>query len=183
LTLLQRIVAAATFTLAAAGFTVNETGLPVPVERAAIIAALMVMTPELEGTHLKAYPDTGGVYTICTGHTGGIRKGDVATPEQCAAYLHGDLISVVDWVLSTVPKAPLLCKVSLADMAFNAGQSAVARSTMISEAKAGHYKAAAQAFMRWVFVAGRDCRDLANHCFGIVKRRMLQRDLCLEGIE
>lgn len=182
MTLLQRIVAAVSFSLAAAGFTVSQTGLPVPVERAAMIAGLMVMTPELEGTHLKAYPDTGGIWTICTGHTGGVRKGDTATKEQCAAYLRDDLVSVVDWVLATVPKAPLLCKISLADMAFNAGRTGVGRSTMIAKAKAGDFAGAAQAFMRWVYVGGLDCRQLVNNCFGIVKRRMLQRDLCLEGI-
>lgn len=181
MTLLQRTIAAASVALAAAGFTLGQTGLPAPVERAAIIAALMVMTPELEGTHLKAYPDTGGIWTICTGHTGGIKKGDRATPAECAAYLRDDLVSVVDWVIGTVPKAPLLCKVSLADMAFNAGRTGVARSTMIARAKAGDFVGAAQAFMRWVFVGGLDCRDLVNNCFGIVKRRMLQRDLCLEG--
>lgn len=180
--LLQRTIAAATLALTAAGFTINQTGLPVEVERAAIIGALMVMTPELEGTRLKAYPDTGGVWTICTGHTSGVRRGDVATRPQCAAYLRDDLQAVVSWVLQTFPKATLMCKVALADMAFNAGRTAVGKSSMARLVLAGDFRGAAQAFMLWMYVAGKDCRDLANNCYGIVKRRMLQRDLCLEGV-
>ena len=83
MSLIKRMIAAVTLSLAAAGFTVNETGLPQPVERAAIMAALVVMTPEMEGTVYEAYPDTGGVWTICTGHTAGVRRGQTASPEQC----------------------------------------------------------------------------------------------------
>lgn len=182
MTLLQRIVAAAAVVLAAAGFKVNSTGLPAPVERAAITAALMVMTPEMEGTKYRAYPDTGGVWTICTGHTGGVVPGDTATPEQCAAYLQDDLAFAVDFVMKTVPAAPFLCKVSLADMVYNAGRAAVAKSSMVRLFKAGDPAGAAHAFMKWVYVSGQNCMIAASNCYGIVKRRMLQRDLCLEGV-
>ena len=181
MTLIKRIVAAAAAVLAAAGFTINSTGVPVPVERAAIMASLMVMTPELEGTKYRAYPDKGGVWTICTGHTGGVRQGDTATAEQCAAYLQDDLGFAVDFVLKAVPKAPFLCKVSLADMVYNAGRAAVAKSTMVRLFKAGDPVGAAHAFMAWVYVNGQSCMVKANNCFGLVLRRMLQRDLCLEG--
>lgn len=181
MTLIKRIIAAATLSLAAAGYTVNETGLPAPVERAAITAALMVMTPEQEGTKFKAYPDTGGVWTICTGHTGGVQRGDVATPEMCAAYLQDDLAFAVDFVMKTVPQAPLLCKISLADMVYNVGRAAVAKSTMVRLFQAGDPVGAANAFMKWVYVAGQNCLVKASNCYGIVLRRMLQRDLCLEG--
>ena len=182
MTLIKRIIAAATLSLAAAGYTVNETGLPAPVERAAVMAGLMILTPEMEGTVYTAYPDTGGVWTICTGHTGGVKRGDTASPEQCAAYLQDDLGFAVDFVMRTVPKAPFLCKVSLADMVYNAGRAAVAKSTMVRLFQAGDPVGAAHAFMKWVYVSGQNCMIKANNCYGIVVRRMLQRDLCLEGV-
>lgn len=177
--LIKRMVAAVTLTLAAAGFTVNETGLPAPVERAAIVAALLVMTPEMEGTVYEAYPDSGGVWTICTGHTKGVRRGDVATPEQCEAYLQADMGQAVDYVMRAAPDAPLFAKIAMADFAYNVGIGALARSTLLQLAKAGMHERAAEQFMRWMFVAGLDCRDPKNNCRGIPVRRELQRSVYL----
>ncbi|HEC0486911.1 TPA: lysozyme [Pseudomonas aeruginosa] len=182
MTLIKRIIAAVTLSLAAAGFTVNETGLPAPVERAAIIAGLMILTPEMEGTKFEAYPDSGGVWTICTGHTKGVRPGDRATPEQCAAYLQGDLGGAVDFVMRAVPKATIWQKIALADFVYNVGATAFARSTLYRLTVAGDYVAAAAQFMRWRFVAGRDCGLVQSNCAGIIFRRALQRDLFLVGL-
>lgn len=177
MTLIKRIVAAVTLSLAAAGFTVNETGLPAPVERAAIMAALLVMTPEMEGTVYEAYPDTGGVWTICTGHTLGVRRGDEADPEQCAAYLRADLGEAVDFVMREVPAASIFQKIALADFAYNLGLRALAKSTLLQYAKAGLHDLAAKQFGRWMFVAGRDCRQPKSNCGGIPVRRELQRQV------
>ena len=182
MTLVKRIIAAVTLSLAAAGFTVNETGLPAPVERAAIIAGLMILTPEMEGTEFEAYPDSGGVWTICTGHTKGVGPGDRATPEQCAAYLQGDLGGAVDFVMRAAPKATIWQKIAMADFVYNVGATAFARSTLYRLVLAGDYVAAAEQFRRWMFVAGRDCRLVASNCGGIVTRRELQRSLFLVGL-
>lgn len=182
MTLVKRIVAAVTLSLAAAGFTINETGLPAPVERAAIIAGLMILTPEMEGTEFEAYPDSGGVWTICTGHTQGVRPGDVATPEQCAAYLQGDLGESVDYVMRAAPAAPILAKLAMADFVYNVGPGSLGRSTLLRLARAGQHEAAAEQFRRWVYVSGRDCRQPASNCGGIVRRRELQRTLYLVGL-
>ena len=179
MTLVQRIIAAVTLSLAAAGFTVNETGLPVPVERAAIFAGLMLLTPEMEGTVDEAYPDTGGVWTICTGHTKGVRRGDVASPAECAAYLQGDLGGAVDYVMRAFPRATIWQKIAMADFVYNVGVTAFAKSTMYRLAVAGQWSAAAEQFRRWTFVAGLDCRIPANNCQGIPKRREFQRSLFL----
>lgn len=182
MTLVKRIIAAVTLSLTAAGFTVNETGLPAPVERAAIIAGLMILTPEMEGTEFEAYPDSGGVWTICTGYTKGVRPGDRATPEQCAAYLQGDLGGAVDFVMRAAPKATIWQKIAMADFVYNVGATAFARSTLYRLVLAGDYVAAAEQFRRWMFVAGRDCRFVASSCGGIVTRRELQRSLFLVGL-
>lgn len=182
MTLLQRIVAAVTFSLAAAGFTVSQTGIPAPVERAAIYAGLMVFTPAMEGTRLKAYPDTGGVWTICTGHTGSVRPGDVATQPECAALLHTDLSSSVDFAQSRSGPVGLLCKIAIADMHYNVGPGAVGKSTLLRRSAAGDQLGAANQFARWVYVAGKDCRVAANNCSGIVVRAEVRRQLCMVGL-
>lgn len=179
MTLVQRIIAAVTLSLAAAGFTVNETGLPAPVERAAIIAGLMILTPEMEGTVYEAYPDTGGVWTICTGHTKGVRRGDVASPAECAAYLQGDMGGAVDFVMRAVPRATIWQKIAMADFVYNVGATAFIKSTMYRLAIAGQWSAAADQFRRWTFVAGLDCRIPASNCQGIPRRREVQRSLFL----
>ena len=180
--LVQRIVAAVTLSLAAAGFTVNSTGLPAPVERAAIMAGLMILTPEMEGTVYQAYPDTGGVWTICTGHTKGVRRGDVASPEQCALYLRGDLSGAVDFVMQHFPEATIWQKIALADFVYNLGAPALRNSTLYRLAKAGKWLEAADQFRRWTYVAGLDCRVPASKCQGIPTRRELQRSLFLVGL-
>lgn len=179
MTLIKRMVAAVAIVLASAGYTIHEDGLPPAVERAAIMAALVVMTPEMEGTVYEAYPDTGGVWTICTGHTLGVRRGDVATDEQCEAYLQADLGEAVDYVMRVVPRAPLFVKVALADFAYNVGIGALARSTLLQLTRAELYEQAAQQFARWAFVGGLDCRIAKNNCGGIPKRRELQRQVYL----
>lgn len=182
MTLFKRIIAAVTLSLATAGFTVNETGLPAPVERSAIIAGLMILTPEMEGTEFEAYPDTGGVWTICTGHTKGVRPGDRAAPDECAAYLQADLGGSVDFVIRNAPRASIWQKIAMADFVYNVGAGAFARSTLYRLTVAGQYVAAAEQFPRWAFVAGRDCRIPANKCGGITRRRELQRSLYLVGL-
>lgn len=182
MTLMQRIIAAVTLSLAAAGFTVSQTGIPAPVERAAIFAGLMVLTPEMEGTRFKAYPDTGGVWTICTGHTGGVKRGDVATPLECSAYLQSDLGSSVDFAQSRSGPVGLFCKIAIADMHYNVGHGAVAKSTLLRLANAGNQRGAAEQFGRWVYVGGKDCRVAANDCGGIPVRRAIQRELCMVGL-
>lgn len=44
-----------------------------------------------EGIRLKAYKDSGGVYTIGIGHIQGVKEGDVITLQQAKAYLAKDL--------------------------------------------------------------------------------------------
>lgn len=182
MSLVKRIAAAVLAVLAGTGYTITAEDLPVPLERAAITAGLMVLTPEMEGTVFKAYPDTGGVWTICTGHTGGVRPGATATPAECDAYLRADLGASVDFVLQRRPRVSLLCKIAVADMHYNTGPGAVGRSTLLRLAQAGDQRGAADQFLRWVYVGGRDCRQPGSNCGGIVIRRQIQRELCTVGL-
>ena len=52
-----------------------------------IIAAIMAFVQPWEGRRFVAYQDVVGVWTICDGHTKGVKQGDTATPEQCDKWL------------------------------------------------------------------------------------------------
>lgn len=62
-------------------------------------AALVNDTKQDEGVVYKAYPDVGTIFTICSGSTHGVKRGDVATPEQCDAMTAADLRSAASTVL------------------------------------------------------------------------------------
>jgi lysozyme len=44
----------------------------------------------LEGLHLQAYQDSGGIWTIACGHTKGVKKGDSCTYQQALEWLRED---------------------------------------------------------------------------------------------
>lgn len=46
---------------------------------------------QFEGLRLKAYRDSGGIWTIGYGHTGGVKSGEVITTQQANDYLIRDL--------------------------------------------------------------------------------------------
>ena len=50
---------------------------------AATIAAIVAFIGPWEGRRYTAYQDIVGVWTICEGHTKGVKAGDVATDAQC----------------------------------------------------------------------------------------------------
>lgn len=46
---------------------------------------------EKEGMRLKAYQDGRGIWTICLGHTLGVKPGDTATMEQCLKWAEEEI--------------------------------------------------------------------------------------------
>lgn len=152
-------------------------GLSLPVAKgfAAVLLALVMF---FEGVRLTAYQDTGGVWTICYGHTAGVRRGDTASMAQCVAWLWQDLqhaIGVVDRLLKV--DVGMLCRAAHVDFVFNVGAGNYSRSTLLRRFNAGD-PLARDEFRRWVYVGGRDCRLAASNCAGILTRRETARELC-----
>lgn len=58
---------------------------------AASIALSGALVAHFEGTRYTAYQDVTGTWTICDGHTRGVKAGDTATLQQCAAWRYEDL--------------------------------------------------------------------------------------------
>lgn len=60
---------------------------------------------------------------------------------------------------------------------YNLGLAKCAKSTFIRRLNAGDPDACDE-ILRWVYVGGKDCRDPASNCRGIVIRREEEAALC-----
>lgn len=134
---------------------------------------------EREGLALTAYQDGARVWTICRGHTEGVRPGLTATREECDRLFASDLGRFIDQVDGLV-KVPLpdIRRAAVVSFCFNVGTGACARSTFLRKLNDGHGAAACDEIPKWIHVAGKDCRDPASHCRGIVTRRTEEAELC-----
>jgi GH24 family phage-related lysozyme (muramidase) len=75
-----------------------------------------------EGTRLRAYKDTGGVWTIGLGHTRGVIEGMTITVEQAAQFFAEDAGPLFRMVASR----PILEAAALVSFGFNVGAGALA---------------------------------------------------------
>lgn len=152
---------------------------------AAFVLCCMQFIQPHEGTVHKAYKDTGGIYTICSGHTEGVRAGDTATDDQCKVFLHSDTIMAIAMVNMLTDNAPIppAAKKVFVDEVFNAGAGNFKKSTMLRLIKRGDFVGACRQFPRWKFVGGHDCTLPESNCRGIIVRRQEQMTACLKGLQ
>lgn len=138
-----------------------------------------------EGVKYTAYKDTGGVYTLCFGHTKNVKIGDTATSDQCAEFLRQDTVEAVaifNLLTNDAPIPPQAKKVFI-DQIFNAGAGNFKKSTMRRLIVSGDFAGACRQFPRWKYVDGHDCSLPENKCRGIILRRQRQMDECLKGLQ
>lgn len=123
---------------------------------------------QLEGEKLTAYPDIVGIWTIGVGHTGfvdgkPVARGMAITKEKSKELLTADLkrfeSAVNDAVKVTLTQNQFDALVSLA---FNIGEEAFARSTLVNKLNAGDKKGAAEQFLVWKNAGGRVSQGLLN---------------------
>lgn len=117
---------------------------------AGAIALASALSSWFEGERLTAYADTGGVWTICQGHTKGVHRGQVATQAQCEAFHQADLKDA-DEAVSRVIQVPLTDgeRAALIDFTFNLGEQKLADSTMAAKFNAGDYAGACDELLKW----------------------------------
>lgn len=156
--------------------TIKERLIAVAVSASLVSVAGIALIKSQEGLRYTAYPDpgTGGApWTICYGHTGGIRKGMTATQAQCDRWLAEDL-AVAEGVLQSTVKVSLTQGEydSYVSFIFNAGPSNWRSSTMLKLLNRGERIAACNQFPRWVYS---DKRVLN----GLVTRRFKEQHQCL----
>jgi lysozyme len=147
----------------------------------AVSAAAVALVAGFEGIRHYPYLDTGNVPTVCYGHTHNVQS-RFYPEEECDALLMQELRVAGAAVHRSVGPLPQPIFDSMSSFTYNVGQGAFARSTLAKHLRAGRYEAACMQLDRWVYVAGKDCRNRANNCYGIVTRRAAERDLCLQGV-
>lgn len=142
----------------------------------AAVALAVPLVQKYEGTVLRSYRDPVNVLTSCTGHTGPeLRDGQTFTREQCEEMLYKDLAKHAD-ALSCV-RAPLTDgqRAAFLSFAFNVGDDAFCRSTLVRKANAGDIEGACAELSRWTYAGGKELP-------GLVKRRAAERQLCERGL-
>ncbi|GEM77174.1 lysozyme [Vibrio sagamiensis] len=136
----------------------------------------------LEGCRTKAYQCSANVWTNGLGHTTGVKQGDVVDEAQIAHNFIADVQSaekVVNRYLNgNVTQAQFDVLVSFV---FNLGSNNFKRSTMLKLFNQNQPLKACLEFSRWVYVNGKNCKDPDSQCSGLVKRREIEKQACLNG--
>ncbi|ELE1937076.1 lysozyme [Salmonella enterica] len=108
-----------------------------------------------EGCKLTAYPDSRGVWTIGTGHTGkvdgvAVHKGMTITQDTADRLLRDDLSWVEHCIAERVTVVLNQNQYdALCSLIFNIGANAFIGSSVRRYLNAGNYTAAADAFLKW----------------------------------
>jgi lysozyme len=131
-----------------------------------------------EGLRQNAYPDpaTGGKpWTICYGHTVGVRPGDRKSIEECKALLVSDLQAYASGIEACVTAPmPDTRFIALVSFAFNVGVKAACGSSVVRLINQGRTKEGCNALLKWNRAAGIVFP-------GLTKRRQREQAFCLEG--
>ena len=143
---------------------------------AAAAAMVVPLVMQYEGTIPKTYRDPVGILTACTGHTGPeLRMGQTFTRQQCDEMLFADLekhasaLACIRQPLTDGQTAAFL------SFAFNIGEGAFCKSTLVRKANAGDMPGACAELSRWVNAGGKPLP-------GLVKRRAAERQMCERGM-
>jgi GH24 family phage-related lysozyme (muramidase) len=149
---------------------------PIAARIAAVALAIAVpFIARWEGERYVAYQDVAGVWTICDGHTKGVKAGDRATKSQCEAWLKQDL-GEAEAAIDRCIFAPLNAnqRAALLSAVFNLGPRVVCDSVLEEYANAGDMAGACNQLPRWNRAGGRVVE-------GLTRRRIAERDLCLKA--
>lgn len=114
-------------------------------------AIAMVMTTWFEGTKHVPYLDTGGVLTVCRGHTGtDIVQSHYYTDAECDALQAADL-RVADAAITRYVTVPLndWQRAMLMDFTFNEGAGKLKSSTLLKRVNAGDMTGACTEYLKW----------------------------------
>lgn len=119
---------------------------------------------EFEKLRLQAYKDSGGVWTVGYGHTGGdVKEGLKIDAAVAEALLRGDVGDAERCINSVVKVALSQSEYdALCSFVFNIGVKAFRESTMLRLINAEDYGGAALQFKRWSYDNGRQVAGLVN---------------------
>lgn len=144
----------------------------------AIALAVSIAAPQ-EGYVPYVYRDAVGVLTYCYGETqnAAAQKGKTFSEAECKALLikrmahydQGNAACVSNW-----DGLPVETKAAFDSFSYNLGNGAFCRSKARAYLEQGNIRAACDSMMSYVHAGGRVLS-------GLVKRRKLEREVCLKG--
>jgi lysozyme len=132
----------------------------------------LALVARFEGLRLEAYRCPAGVWTIGYGHTGPeVGPGARVTAAEARALLRADLARFERAVAAAVGGAlPQHRFDALVSFAFNVGEAAFRRSTVLKRVRAGRFEDVPSELMRWTRGGGRELP-------GLVARRRAEAKL------
>ncbi len=136
-----------------------------------------------EGYRDEAYtPLPGDKPTIGFGTTTDVRPGDTTTPDRSLIRLLADA-GRFERAVGRCVTVPLYQYEfdAYVSLAYNIGEGAFCRSTLVRKANAGEYEAACAEILRWRYFQGKDCALPENRCGGLWTRRQQEHQQCLGG--
>nr|WP_320141679.1 lysozyme [uncultured Cohaesibacter sp.] len=145
------------------------------------LAVAVPFIAQEEGERLVAYKDIVGVWTICSGSTRGVYPGMRKTIAECRELLRTEVAEyrarLHRYFNAATKNRRLTAKRDTAyvSLAYNAGVSAIGRSTATKRLNAGNIKGGCEALTWWNKAGGRVIR-------GLVSRRSREKALCMEGL-
>jgi lysozyme len=159
-----------------------------------MVLALAASLGAWEGRELVPYRDIGGVWTVCDGITGAdVIPGRTYTDAECTALLlpaiEAHMSDVERMCVPNLRELPPRVQFAVGHLAYNVGAGAVCRrrngqpTTIARRLPAGDIAPACEAIKSYTRVAGKDCRDPANKCGGIPRRRDFESGVCSGVIE
>lgn len=159
-------------------------------------AVLYYLVPQLEhdeGLRTKAYQDTAGVWTICSGETQGVYKGMEVTEEFCRKLTPERAKVFMMGVYSNL-QTPLSVDTFRAHtgFAYNIGLGAYKTSSTLRLTNQGKVQEGCRAMLKFVCVStAKGKGDATGQCAnkerskkfdkGLHNRRVREMNLCLEG--
>jgi lysozyme len=142
-----------------------------------VCAAALALIERDEGLRLHAYRDVGGVLTIGYGHTGpDVHPGEVITKAAAEAIEAKDVGRFAALIEAHLGDAPTTDDQfgAMVSLAYNIGDGAFNRSTVLKKHRTGDRQGAADAFLLWDEVHG-------HVVAGLSRRRREERALYLSG--
>lgn len=138
----------------------------------ALSAAGFLGIVSYEGYAPVPYQDSGGVWTDGFGNTKSVDPAKHVSVEQ-ALHQAGRNVTVAEGAVKRCVKVPLTQGEYDADtsLAYNIGETAFCRSTLVKKQNAGDYAGACAEFDRWNRVNGKVSR-------GLTRRRAAERARC-----
>lgn len=160
----------------------------VAVAALSLSAAALVAKVAYEGyTDTAIIPVAGDRPTVGFGSTfredgSPVQMGDRITPPKAVArtYAH---IQKDEAGIKRCITAPLnqVEYDLLVDFAYQYGVPTLCRSSIVSDLNAGKYATACEGYLKYKFVAGRDCAIRANGCYGVWTRSQDRHRKCIEA--